>query len=209
MNTLRLILLLVFIPLFSFQSSGKKVTSSSTALSVLFVGNSLTYSNNLPELVKKEAAIKGVTLHYKTLALPNYALIDHWNQGTLQKEIKSKAYQWVVVQQGPSSQPYGREVLMEYGTKIDALCKENKAQLAFFMVWPSLTHYQTFEGVITNYTDAATHTDALLLPVGKYWKAHFDETHNFDYYAEDGFHPSEKGSQAAAKIIVNHLLNLN
>ena len=77
----------------------------------------------------------------------------------------------------------------------------------YFMVWPSLTYYHTFKGVIKNYTDAARINDAILCPVGEKWKKHFDTTQNFDYYSSDGFHPSLKGGQEenAADIIVEYL----
>ncbi|HWA34529.1 MAG TPA: hypothetical protein VG737_10390, partial [Cyclobacteriaceae bacterium] len=44
---------------------------------VLFVGNSLTYFNNLPEIVRKVAASDGVKLTVESIAYPDYALLDH------------------------------------------------------------------------------------------------------------------------------------
>lgn len=175
-------------------------------LRILFVGNSLTYTNNLPGLVKKAGRKKGLQIAVKRMAHPNYALVDHWLDGDVQREIATGQYDLVIVQQGPSSQPEGRKMLMEYGKRFSAHCREHKAGLAFFMVWPSLPYYHTYDGVIQNYREAAETNNALLLPVGEVWKAHFDATGDFDYYADDGFHPSLKGSKAAADIIVEHLL---
>ena len=45
------------------------------------------------------------------LARANYALKDHWNEGELQSLIKSGNFDFVVVQQGPSSQAEGRAML--------------------------------------------------------------------------------------------------
>ena len=104
---------------------------------ILFVGNSLTYSNNLPVLVEQEASKDQIILSTEILAKPNYALIDHWDEGALQKKIKSKSFDFVVVQQGPSSQQEGRELLFEAVKKLSAICEKNKSQLAVFMVWPS------------------------------------------------------------------------
>lgn len=73
------------------------------------------------------------------------------------------------------------------------------------MVWPSLGYCYTFPKVIKNHNDAANKNDAILLPVGEVWKEHFDETDNFDYYGNDDFHPSLKGSQIAAEVIVEYL----
>lgn len=172
---------------------------------VLFIGNSLTYTNNLPLLVKKEAASRGIALTIEQVTLPNYALSDHLRDGQVQELILSGSYDYVVVQQGPSSQSYGRGILMDSGSQYKQLCDQVDAKLAFFMVWPSLKYYHTFDGVIANYNDVADENRAIICPVGKVWKAHIEHHNDYSYYGPDGFHPSLKGSQVAAKIIVDSL----
>lgn len=172
---------------------------------ILFVGNSLTYFNDLPGLVEEEAAKRGVQVTADMLAYPNYAIIDHWNDGEVQELVKDGGYDFLVIQQGPSSQAWGRQVLFEYGEKFNTLCNTYGIQLAYFMVWPSRTYYDTFPGVIKNYKEAAMSTNSILCPVGESWKRHFDRTGDFSFYGTDGFHPSLKGSTSAARIIVNRL----
>ena len=172
---------------------------------ILFIGNSLTYTNNLPQLVKKYAKLKGIEINTKMIAFPNYAIQDHWNDGQVQKLISSKKYDFVILQQGPSSQSDGRKMLIEYGKKYSSLCKLNDAKLCYFMVWPSLNYYHTFDDVIKNHKDAAEINSSILLPVGKIWKDYIDSSIDNEYYSSDGFHPSMKGSQIAAKVIVEHL----
>ena len=180
---------------------------SSTNFNLLFIGNSLTYANNLPDLVKSIGQVDGKNILVKSVVKGNYALIDHWGDGIIQNQIESGDYDFVIVQQGPSSQPYGRELLIEYGGIISELCKKNGAKLAYYMVWPSLTYYSTFDGVIFSYTQAASATNDILCPVGEVWKAHFDATDDFSYYGQDGFHPSLKGSKVAAQIIYDSLFS--
>lgn len=179
--------------------------SKKTEFNILFIGNSLTYSNNLPQLVKKQAKQHSVTVKTKMVAKPNYAISDHWDEGEVQKLISSKTYNFVVIQQGPSSQQDGRKLLIDYGKKYRALCKNNNAKLVYFMVWPPINHPERFDGVINNHRYAAKINNALLCPVGAVWKKHFSATNNYDYYSTDGFHPSKKGSEAAAKVIVEYL----
>jgi len=187
------------------SQSKENASNSNKEINILFVGNSLTYTNNLPKLVKEMAKENGVFVKYNMLAYPNYGLIDHWHAGKMQKLIKSKKYDLVIIQQGPSSQQEGKEMLINYGKKIHKICLKNNTKLGYFMVWPSIQYYKTFNGVIENYTDAAKNHGDILFPVGEVWKAHFDSTNNLDYYGTDGFHPSLKGSQIAAKVIVNYL----
>lgn len=175
---------------------------------LLFVGNSLTYYNDLPALVKEAAADKGISIATKMLAKSNYAIIDHWQEGEVQTLIQSRKYDYIIIQQGPSSQPEGYDMLLQSGQAYAALCKANDVQLAYFMVWPALQYYHTFEGVIANYSNAAKENEALLCPVGATWKTYIDRTNDFSYYGTDGFHPSVKGSLVAADMIVNTLFPL-
>jgi hypothetical protein len=207
MNKLIILFCALIISFFDSYSQQKFSDSASkTDINILFIGNSLTYTNNLPELVKKSAKLQGIKIDYKMIAFPNYSIKDHWKDGVVQKLIASKKYDFVIIQQGPSSQNYGRNLLIKYGKKYSSLCKKNNTKLCYFMVWPSLNNYHTFDGVIKNHKDAASVNNSILLPVGEVWKDYFDRTDDFQYYGSDGFHPSLKGSKIAAKVIVEYLL---
>lgn len=196
---------IIFIFLICLNCNSSKPFKSNNAVNILFIGNSLTYTNNLPQLVKTIAKQRGITIKTKLIAYPNYAILDHWNDGLVQKEIASKKYNYVIIQQGPSSQAFGKSILLDYGKKYSSLCKESDSKLCYFMVWPSRTYYNTFDKVIENHKEAALLNNAVLLPVGELWKTRFDTTNNFDYYSSDGFHPSQLGSQVAAEIIFKYL----
>jgi lysophospholipase L1-like esterase len=197
------IFILFFLGLLYFSYG--QANPSNKNVSILFVGNSLTYTNNLPKLVKQVAEKNGVSVKTEMIAYPNYAIIDHWNDGDIRVKIAKNKYDYVIVQQGPSSQQLGKEWLLDAGKKLAELCEQAQTKLCFFMVWPALEHYQNFDDVIKNYREAALVNKAILCPVGEVWKAHFEATGNFDYYDTDGFHPSLKGSEAAAEIIVSAL----
>lgn len=202
-----IILFFALIVIYSVSYSQQKFTDNTSKIefNILFIGNSLIYTNNLPDLVKKSAELQGIVIETKMLSFPNYAISDHWNDGEVQKLIASKKYDFVIIQQGPSSQNDGRKMLIEYGEKYSRLCKLNNSKLCYFMVWPSLTNYHTFDDVVKNHKDAASINNSILLPVGEVWKDYFDNTNSFQYYSSDGFHPSLKGSQIAAKVIVEYL----
>lgn len=176
-----------------------------TDFNILFIGNSLTYTNDMPEMIKAIGKNNGISIGTKMVAEGNYAIVDHWADGEAQNQIRRGIFDFVVMQQGPSSQPAGRDLLVEGGELFKPLCDEYEAQLVFYMVWPSRTYYHTFDGVIRSYEFAAEANDALLCPVGRVWKAHFDDTEDFSYYGPDGFHPSVIGSQVAAQVIFESL----
>lgn len=186
---------------------GQSATANCTHKSyhILFIGNSLTMTNDLPTLVEAYAQDKGIDLKSTMLAKANYAIVDHWADADVQREIESNSYDFVVLQQGPSSQSDGYEMLVNDGKAFANLCAKYNSQLAYFMVWPASYHLHTFDGVIANYTAGAKANEAILCPVGKAWKAYIDRTNDLSYYGADGFHPSMKGSQVAAAIIVESL----
>ena len=191
----------------SFSKKESDFISLAKDTTLLFVGNSLTYTNNLPKMVADIAQSRGRKIKCEMLTFPNYALIDHLADGKLQKLIASKKYQYVIVQQGPSSQPEGRDMLLEAAGRIKKLCDANGTKLAFFMVWPANDNYYNFDGVIRNYTEAATLTQAILCPAGIVWKEYIDRTKDLSYYGPDLFHPSAKGSQVAAEVICNSIFH--
>ncbi|NHN24833.1 SGNH/GDSL hydrolase family protein [Flavobacterium jejuense] len=203
LNTLVTILLVFFFN--QFNQTRFKISETKPKYNILFIGNSLTYTNDLPSLVKNEAKQKGIKVNVEMVAFPNYAIEDHWNEGIVQKLIASKKYDFVIIQQGPSSQDDGRKMLVEYGKKYSTLCELNNAKLCYFMVWPAVNYYQSFENVIQNYRDAATMNKSILLPVGEIWKEYIDRTNSFEYFSADAFHPSLEGSKIASKVIVEYL----
>jgi hypothetical protein len=201
--------IIIFLFILNFQGLGQSKQTDTVPVSkkysVLFIGNSLTYTNDLPAMVVRKSKEKAVELKAETLAFANYALEDHWNDGQIQTMIAEKKFDFVVVQQGPSSQADGREMLLDYGERIKELCEKYNTKLAFFMVWPAHANRHMFDGVIKNYSEAASATNSVLCPVGTVWKKYFTDTGDYSYYGPDMFHPSEKGSLVAAEVIVDSL----
>lgn len=175
------------------------------AQKTLFLGNSLTYTNDMPQMVVYLAQHYGQSLETTSLCFPNYALEDHWNDGVFQKLLAEQDFDYVIVQQGPSSQEAGKRMLLEYGAKIKKRCEPYDTQLGYFMVWPSKRYYFTFDQVIANHRYVAHEHKAKLFPVGVHWKAYEASDHAADLYGPDGFHPSSTGSFLAALTIFHGL----
>lgn len=198
-------LALLFILLVACAACAKKTVAPASP-EILFVGNSLTYANHMPKILEHIVSKFGKSTTTASVSKPNYALEDHWNDGEFQAMLKKGGIKHVIVQQGPSSQSYGKESLITFGEKFKTVCNEAGASLGFYMVWPSRKYYYTFDGVIANYSNAATHNQALLFPVGVAWRAYNqDATSKQSLYDSDGFHPSGAGSFLAALTIFHQL----
>ena len=83
-------------------------------LRVLFVGNSLTATNDLPAVVATLARSRSLRDRYRTIAPGGVSLEDHWAAGTAAAELDSGAWDAIVMQQGPSSLPESQVNLREW-----------------------------------------------------------------------------------------------
>jgi hypothetical protein len=71
---------------------------------VLFIGNSLTYENDLPGTVAALAAFAGDTVNVESVTGGGLALIDHYNGATNALQVVDRGgWDYVVLQQGPTS----------------------------------------------------------------------------------------------------------
>lgn len=187
-------------------SKGLSAQYTDKVIRLLFVGNSLTYTNDMPALVKELGANDSVLIHYKMMAYPDYGLDDHLAEGKIQDEIKTGYYTYVIVQQGPSALPASQTALIQSVKKFQELCDQTKhTKLALFMVWPSKARLFDLDRVIDSYRNAANINNALICPAGLAWKKTWLVNPSISLYGEDGFHPNISGSLLAAMTIYGKL----
>jgi hypothetical protein len=62
-------------------------SQAAVATRVLFIGNSYTYVNNLPELVSKLAASRHLNVETEMVAPGGWRLQDHWEKGDAPKVL--------------------------------------------------------------------------------------------------------------------------
>jgi hypothetical protein len=157
---------------------------------VLFVGNSLTYTYDLPAAIADLAkSIDETPLVYKTVAYPDFALEDHWYNG-IYASIEPHHWELVVMQQGPSSLPANAEHLRFWSVKLDSISKANGARSALYQVWPASQYMGSFDAVRESYRAAAIAVDGMFIPAGEAWRTAWEYEAGFAFYGGDGFHPS-------------------
>ncbi len=175
------------------------------ALSLLFVGNSLTYTNDLPAMVAALLEDGGHgPVDVRASAYPNYGLQDHWVTPASRGAIDAGGWDYVVLQQGPSATE-GRPSLLEYTALFDAEIRAGGAQTALYMVWPSTARSFDFDGVSDSYATAAASVGGTLFPAGEAWRAAWRVDETLALYGGDGFHPSVLGSYLAALAIYQRI----
>jgi hypothetical protein len=171
------------------------------SLRILYLGNSLTYSNDLPALVAELASMDGVTITYKMMAPGGVSLEDHWNAGEAQIEMSMHEYDLIVGQQGPSALPESQVLLKQYAARFSDECRKLEVPWSLYMVWPAESRIFDLDNVIYSYTQAAKSTSATLFPAGLAWKYAWQTHPDLPLYGSDRFHPSVMGSVLAAMTI--------
>ncbi len=175
------------------------------ALSILFVGNSLTYFNDLPEMVQGllEERDAGSVVVAST-SFPGYGLQDHWIEPRTHAAIAIGGWDFVVLQQGPSATE-GRPSLLDYTERFNDEILAVGARPALYMVWPAASRAFDFDGVAASYAMAAERVGGELFPAGEAWRAAWRTDPAAAFYGPDGFHPSVLGSYLAALTIADRL----
>ncbi len=179
---------------------------SQDPLNVLFIGNSLTYSNDMPAIVEALAKATGQQrLVYRMVASGGVSLEDHWKQGAVRKTIAQGGWDVVVLQQGPSALPESRVLLIEYSRKFAAEIRRAGGKPALYMVWPATSRFNDFDRVSESYRLAAEDIDGMLFPAGEAWRAGWRRDAQAAFYSRDGVHPTVLGSYLTALVIYEQL----
>ncbi|CAN5876826.1 hypothetical protein BH18ACI5_BH18ACI5_03610 [soil metagenome] len=125
---------------------------------VLFIGNSLTFANNLPamiEAVATQAGIKG-RIRCQTVALPNFGLQEHCDDGRALSALRNGT-RWthVVLQQGPTSMGDSRVILREFARKFAFEAKSLGVKVVILSPWTPRSRLDFMDAVLESHRLAA------------------------------------------------------
>lgn len=206
-------LVIIFTP----SSSTKNSTSS---ISVLFIGNSLTGANNLPETISKIANSLGDNMIYDSVAVAGYTLEQHSQDQNTINIIKSKKWDTVVIQEQSEipalSQSFVDINVVPYAIKLATIIRKSNpaAKIIYFETWgyrngdpyncdenPTVCSYELMqESLSKSYLRMAQETSGTVAPVGQAWGKVRKNYPIIELYRDDS-HPSETGTYLAACVM--------
>ena len=201
--------LLVILPLLSFGQLKKEV---------LFIGNSYTYYNNLPDLVNEIALSFGDTLMHESSTPGGSNFNAHSTNAQTLNKINQKEWDYVVLQAqsqelsfspfqvASDSYPYA-EILVD-----SIFANSSCTEPLFFMTWgrkygdqsncqfypPVCTYLGMQQRLRESYLDMTFTHNASCSPVGMAWKKSIEIDSTLNLYSSDNSHPSIYGSYLAA-----------
>ena len=187
---------------------------------VLFIGNSYTYYNSLPELVKAMVNEKfpDRVVETQLISQGGATLKRNWEEGKAQQAITSDHWDYVVLQEQSrlgmgvvidDEFYFGQtDLFFEYARKFNSEIKTAGAKTVFFMTWSRENQPEKQKILTYAYAAIAEELDAMLAPVGLVWDK-LRTNNQFNFYVEDGSHPSPMGSYLAASTIFSTLFKVS
>jgi PKD repeat protein len=182
--------------------------------SVLFLGNSYTYVNNLPQMIHDVALSAGDTLVFDSYAPGGYRLSDHYNDSISQNKIIAGGWNYVVLQ-GQSQEPItNTSNFRNGGFALNHLAVQYDpcSVTMLYMTWgrkngdtlncatfPEMCTYQGMDTTLRNeYLKLASDIKGEIAPVSVAWNYLRQNYPGIELYQPDESHPSLAGSYAAA-----------
>ena len=202
-----------FVLLFSLLA-GLQTSKAQDTLSVLFIGNSFTFMNDMPLTFKEIAKSKGKTVHVERVTEGGKSLDWHSQQEITYKTIQSRKWDYVILQElsNTPAQPDSKtEVIsLPFFRKLADTVRANAecTQIMLYMTWgykngnsqwSEINTYETMQARITNtYLRYVDLLSAQVSPVGQVWSQIRKSYPALELYDPDNFHPSPLGSYLSA-----------
>jgi len=174
---------------------------------VVFIGNSLTFTYDVPGLVQAMADVDGRSFRHVTMVRPGSSLDMHY-VGIAPDRIRELQPDMVVLQQGSSALPENREHLIHWTQEFATVIREAGGEPALYMVWPPDEYLHLFPDTWTSYRMAADTVAGLFIPAGQTWVEAWNLEPEMGFYGPDGLHQSYLGALAAAQTIYASLYGL-
>ena len=168
-------------------------------MKVLFLGNSHTFFNDMPQIFKNICAEKGKDVEVGMLAHPGVTYGWHYNQFTdLRFALLWGGYDYIVMQQAAHSPcPEKEETLTDAG-KIIELARANGVTPIQTMPWAEKRDPDHQKGMYDIYHTLSEQYGVKLTVAGNVFEDVFFNYPEIDMYYEDGEHASPYGSYTIA-----------
>jgi hypothetical protein len=200
------------IPVILLMSAAIMLQAADPApLKVLFIGNSHTIVNDVPELFARLARQSGIQVEKRMIAEGGKTLEYHAGTEIVKESIIHGDYDWIVLQHWahPFNETYAKS--MENGARqLFEMIGKTKSKAVFYKPWPrKLTEPGEYPLMSATYERLAKQYNAALANVGdvfeKYRELHPGEV----MYFNDGEHASLLTSNIAAYVILRTITGKN
>jgi hypothetical protein len=196
---------------------------------ILFVGNSYTYSHQMPMMVQNLLnATPSRAFNYRVdmIAEPKANLKKHIENNIIVPRLQQNKYEMVFLQEQSTTAFYSNEALVSEANfaLIIKKAKEAGARVAVFSPWPRRADNEFYSGrVYSNldrpedpavmsrslynfYQNVATQNQVDHIPLSRYFYSVMKRHPDINLHAADGTHPTKTGSYFMALAAYQHIL---
>ena len=173
---------------------------------VLFIGNSHTFFNDMPNTFAEICRRNGVDIQVTMLAHGGVGWHYHVKQPEVRFNIRYGGYDAVVLQH--VAHPMGDlDVMEQSGRELIEWIREVGARPVLYMTWAAKRDGAQFQPQMSSpYRRLAQETRSELAPVGEVWWRFHALAPQEELYAADGEHASQTGSLLAAYTLAGAVL---
>ncbi|HET7706102.1 MAG TPA: hypothetical protein VFM36_08455 [Thermoanaerobaculia bacterium] len=184
------------------RRGGKVVASNADAsrsdLRILFIGNSLTFWNEMPWMFEQVARSLGARPKTQFSGRSGLSLRAHWREGRAQKSIAEGKWDFVVIQPQSTEMMRDPEETMKYARMFDELVRESGAKTVIFLTWAPRGATFTQEALTDRYLSMARRLNARVAPIGVAWA---ELARSGIEMEEGGAHPTLAGSYLSTCVL--------
>ena len=198
----------------AFQSTAACIggAGARSSLRILFIGNSYTSVNDLPNVFAQLAKSGGHAVENGVAAPGGWTLFAHARSAETLNKLKSSKWDVVVLQeqsQVPASEQARTQAMYPAVRLLVRQIEEGGATPILFLTWAhregwperGLIGYEATQARITEgYLRIAQELGVSVAPVGDAWLMATNEHPDLELWQGDGSHPTEQGSYLAACV---------
>ena len=168
-------------------------------MKILFLGNSHTYFNDMPQVFKEICQAYGIDVDVTMLAFPGVTYGWHLKEKYhLRFALTYGEYQYIIMQQASHSPCPSMEETLRDGTEIIELARKNGVTPIQTIPWAEERIPQNQEKINRIYQELHRRTGVTLNPVGYVFERLKEELPELSLYWKDGEHASCYGSYVNA-----------
>lgn len=170
-------------------------------MKVLFLGNSHTFFNDMPELFARFAEkTTGEKPEVVMLAYPGRDLDWHRKEYfAMRFNLMHGGYDYCIIQQ--AAHPYPPiESTLKTGAEIIDLCHRCGVKPVVYMTWAEKRFPENQQKMIDTCEKLASENNALLAPIGSVWQSVLQSRPDIELYHTDGEHAGPYGDFLIASV---------
>ena len=192
---------------------GLQDLTSQERVEILFIGNSYTSSNGLPDMFEKMARSGGYRVHVAMVAPGGWTLADHLRSTETLEKSRGNEWEFVVLQEQsviPSLVNTRAQQMYPAVRQLHDEIKAVGADTILFMTWgrrnglSSEGHrdFTSMQAALeTGYVKSGNELNLTIAPVGVAWWLGLQSAPQLDLWVEDGSHPNREGTYLAACVL--------